>query len=474
MANRRQARGRTANDNIGEDEQQEVFQPVQHSPNRNVANAPLPPPSPVVNPPPAHQQVAAPQQPVPNDQFQVMLDMQLQTMRMLQQSIQDAQNQNALFMAELRANRSNANALLVQNQNVQQQNPPFRGQNPPIVQQARTHHLKTSDIRIPTYSGATDSKTPYDFIMELEKYQAVVGYTEAELMTHVVPLALTEDAYCWYTFEPPFQTWNNFTQRLRTEFQAIGYKEDLKRELDNRFQGTNEPLTAFIRIILDYYKRIGDPTEEQRQVAQIKRLMHPEYRKALVGMPSQTLADLKASAPAAQELIKNYRSYCLPPITGSLEPALAWKPIPKYNESVVRDASTAISLPLEIPTNASPPKLDYASVDPFAYFHAPKKEVKFQNFPTISRRPVPNSRESSPSRDISPGRKEMRCYTCNSLEHLNNQCPNRRSRSPTPSASRESYLVEDGDEMATIELSNCDKRPFNSVEMLGKSNHRLR
>ena len=113
-------------------------------------------------------------------------------------------------------------------------------------------------------------------------------------------------------------------------------------------------------------------------------------------------------------------------------------------------------------------------MDPFAYFHAPKKEVKFQSPPVVNRRSVPNSRESSPSRDSSPGRKEMRCYTCNTPDHLNNQCPNRRGSSPKPSTSQESHQVEDCDEMATIELSNRDKRPFISVEMLGKSNHRLR
>ena len=58
----------------------------------------------------------------------------------------------------------------------------------------RTHHLKTSDIKIPTYAGSHEGKTPYEFIMELEKYQRAVGYSEGDMLNQVVPLALKEDA----------------------------------------------------------------------------------------------------------------------------------------------------------------------------------------------------------------------------------------------------------------------------------------
>lgn len=33
------------------------------------------------------------------------------------------------------------------------------------------HHLKTSDVKIPKYGGAHEEKTPYDFLLEMDKYR---------------------------------------------------------------------------------------------------------------------------------------------------------------------------------------------------------------------------------------------------------------------------------------------------------------
>lgn len=409
-------RGRAAGDNAGDDEAQGAAGEIQHSP---VRIAP-PIPQQVQNVPIANQGARQdPNPPLPPEVNPGNLNMPNEIMRML------AVQQTAI--ADML--RTSNNALLAAIQGLPQalihaQMPP-----PPVAPRAnnanngipananaavaRSHHLKTSDIRIPTYSGAYENKTPYDYLLELEKYQAIVGYSEAEIITNVIPLSLTGDAYQWYRYEPEFINLVDFRTRLRKEFQALDYKADLKREMTNRYQGTNEPLSSFIRIIVDYYERIGDQMEEEEIVNQIKRLMHPEYRKALIGMPMQTMDELKQAAPLATELIKSYRSYKLPPVSGSLEPSLAWKP---NNQEPAKVGSNSINFATDTQPkySASPPKLLMAAIDPFAHYHLQTKPVIRIENPARSRSSSPNT--------------ERRCYICDKQGHLANICPKKMQR----------------------------------------------
>jgi hypothetical protein len=52
--------------------------------------------------------------------------------------------------------------------------------------------MKGKDIGIPKYAGAHESRSPYDFLLELEKYKMAVDCTYEEMLRYVVPLALTE------------------------------------------------------------------------------------------------------------------------------------------------------------------------------------------------------------------------------------------------------------------------------------------
>jgi hypothetical protein len=137
-------------------------------------------------------------------------------------------------------------------------------------------HMRGKDISIPKYAGPHESRTPYDFLLELEKYKMIVDYTYEEMLKFVVPLALTETAYSWFEFirEDVFG-WSDFVDAFRQEFQPIGYERELRRLLEDRFQGCHETLTEFIRIIDDFYKRLGGQVSEAEKVDRIIRQMHP-------------------------------------------------------------------------------------------------------------------------------------------------------------------------------------------------------
>lgn len=441
------------------EEEQGAAANVLHSPEQAAQNMQHSPP------PPYNAANEAPQgnaQIPPADQFVNAMNLMMQQQREMANLLARSQNEA----------RDGHNALIALLQNLgglQNPNPVRAPPNAPPPanaqnnaqggagnQRVRTHHLKSADIKIPTYCGATDPKTPYDYLLEIEKYQTIVGYTSQEVLEFIIPVSLIGDADQWFRYEPAFASWQDFATRLRSEFQAVGYVDDLKRELDFRYQGPDETLTAFIRIILDYYRRIGERTTEQQQVTKIKRLMHPEYRKALIGLQTNTLQELRAAAIQAQEIIKGDRSYKLPPLSGSLEPSLAWKPEKKANPKTPTYANVVATMPTQ--NLQAPQKLHPAAVDPYTYHHAPK-QVKFNISPQPSRSPSPIQRPQPPARDTSPVR---RCFACSSASHFAKDCPLRNN------ANQSTLCADENEETATVELANKDKKPFIKVKILEK------
>jgi hypothetical protein len=167
-------------------------------------------------------------------------------------------------------------------------------------------HMKGKDISIPKYAGAHESRTPYDFLLELEKYKMAVDYTYEEMLKFVVPLALTETAYSWFEFiREHLFGWSDFVDAFRQEFQPIGYERELRRLLEDRFQGCHETLTEFIRIIDDFYKRLGRQVLESEKVDRIIRQMHPQYRMQILsrGRSYTSVKELWKEARNAQDII---------------------------------------------------------------------------------------------------------------------------------------------------------------------------
>ena len=192
----------------------------------------------------------------------------------------------------------------------------------------KASHLKTSDVKIPRYAGSHESKTPYDFLQELEKYRLALGYTDEEILHHVVPLALTDEAYRWYIFQGnKVNNWQSFKEALRKEFQQADYLDALRRELDDRSQGCQEPLTSYIRVINDFYDRLDPNTPEKERIGRIFKQMHPEYRVRLQtsGKAFNSLLELMEEAYKAQADIKIDRTYREPRTFSNIEPSLAYK-----------------------------------------------------------------------------------------------------------------------------------------------------
>jgi len=310
---------------------------------------------------------------------------------------------------------------------------------PPLVNAPQMYFNKNSPhlkaMSVPRYSGPAEHKTPYDFLVELEKYQIITQTSDTCMVNEVVPLALEGQAFVWYRFEirnGNFIDWNDFKERFRREFQVLGYEYELSRELETRTQAPEEPLSAYIRVILDYFERLGSHLTEEDMVKRIKRGMHPEYLQMLQGRRINSIRDMVLYASEAQELIKAYRSYKPPPSGSAVEPTLQWR----QNDPNVSSIRPSTSF-----SDNGKPKPHSNAIDPFTYHHSEpsRRNVTFSDVrsniptdyeplstsnPSNSSRSIPG-RGQSPNRPATPVASERRCYACNSTEHLRNECPTR-------------------------------------------------
>jgi len=337
-------------------------------------------------------------------------------------------------------------------------------------QHVRSSHLKTSDIRIPKYGGAHEEKTPYDFLQELEKYRRAVGYSEQDMLSRVIPLALEDDAHSWYLFiGNKCNTWNSFKFSFRREFQPPNYDDALRRELEDRNQGCHESLTGFIRVINDYYDRLESDTGEAERITRIIKQMHPEYRAKLltVGKSYNTMEELIEEAYSAQANIKLDRSYREPKTFSNIEPALAYK-FPKHVTKNYKKPNTQVqalergehSGPVGTYGNRYGPKpLQLSSFDPHAHYHGyhgfPNKQwirgqsksggnesESVKSFTQIGNNRGSNDRFGASQKsygksgyDSNSNGKRKRsdseigpCYSCNEMGHLKRNCPGRNKR----------------------------------------------
>jgi hypothetical protein len=296
--------------------------------------------------------------------------------------------------------------------------------------------LRPADI--PRYTGLPSERTPYDFLIELEKFKFISRSSDVHMLGKVVPLALSDRAYTWYRFEQEireFADWDDFKRRFRREFQTTYYDQKLRRMMEDRFQGPDESLVSYIRTVLSYYERLENvKPPDSEKIDFIKRHLHPDYRNFLQGQKFTTIAELIEAAFEAQEAINLQESYRVPTSAPSIEPSLQYQPkesLVKPSASSLRSSDTYASV-----AGGSVQKHVNFRAEPI-FRQASQSEQRFR-----SASPAPNSRPGSASsnRSQSPG-EPRRCYLCNSTDHMRRDCPqnNQQSRSEnsrTPSPNR--------------------------------------
>ena len=233
----------------------------------------------------------------------------------------------------------------------------------------KSQHLKTSGIKVPIYSGCHEVRTPYEFLLDLERYREAVGYTQAEMLAQVIPLALRDDAEMWHRkVGQRFGTWVEFQSAFRREFQSPTYSQKLRRELEDRFQGPHEPLTKFIYVIDDYFQRLDPTTPQKARIDRIIQNMHPDYRSKFltVNRVFNCVEEILNEAYGAQADMACDRNYRVPDTGGSTEPTLAYR-LPGWTKPQGQVASPEYGH--NPGSNGTIPIVQASSYDRYAHFH---------------------------------------------------------------------------------------------------------
>jgi hypothetical protein len=185
--------------------------------------------------------------------------------------------------------------------------------------------VPSSLVPLPTFSGHFDKTSPTEFIGQFERYAAALGRQPQDLFAQLMPCALEGDANSWWKFYGEFTHYDTFTAAIKREYGATNYRVRLQRELEERTQHWNEPLASFVRVIHEYYERLGSAASDQEKVRRVLSQMHPEYRRYTYGRYFVNLKDLATKAIDIQAEVLAERNYRSPPPDQCVEPSLAFQ-----------------------------------------------------------------------------------------------------------------------------------------------------
>jgi hypothetical protein len=133
------------------------------------------------------------------------------------------------------------------------------------------------------------------------------------IVKHKLPITMIDEAGLWLTFHNEIANWTQFEVAFNEEYGAVNYIQRLKKELEVRSQGPDEPLTTYIHKMTEMCKMIDPYYPEAEIIEKIGELMHPEYRQYVRGQQFTTLHSLEAYAKRVTQAFYQDKTYKLPP-----------------------------------------------------------------------------------------------------------------------------------------------------------------
>jgi len=111
----------------------------------------------------------------------------------------------------------------------------------------------------PLYKGFSDPKTPHDFILELDKFQTILAYSDRDMLFRVIPMVLYGEACQWFrSVQISFSDFYDFKRRLTQRFQVVYRNQTVNLDLDSSFVSKSD-----LRVVSNEYSTYsGDETNE--------------------------------------------------------------------------------------------------------------------------------------------------------------------------------------------------------------------
>jgi hypothetical protein len=207
---------------------------------------------------------------------------------------------------------------------------------------------KISKMEIPKFRGRKDTKSPYEYLKIIKNEAQMANIDPFLIVKHKMPITMVDEAGLWLTFHSEFRSWNQFEVAFNEEYGAVNYIQRLKKELEVRTQGPEEPLTTYIHKISEMCKMIDPYYPEADIIEKILEQMHPEYRQYTRGQHFTSLFALEAYAKRVAQSFYQDKTYKLPPsMEESVEKSFCYNSRSEKSvkfKSGEKTQSTAVSL----------------------------------------------------------------------------------------------------------------------------------
>lgn len=218
---------------------------------------------------------------------------------------------------------------------------------------SRRDLVRSLKLEVPTFAGRADQKTPEQFVRSLIRYAKAQHQSETWVLRELLPVALVGDAERWWSSRGGFETWEEFSHDFHSAFGQPDRKRRLQRELDDRTQHEEEDFSSFVRVIGEFYERLGSPAAEEEKVERVLAQASPSARQVLQGRRFNSMRDLEDFGLEIETLVWRSSTYQPPPrpSASTLETDLAFTPRAKSQ----RAPAAIVSMPGQQATSQAQP-----------------------------------------------------------------------------------------------------------------------
>lgn len=160
------------------------------------------------------------------------------------------------------------------------------------------------------YDGRTCVKV---FLQRLDELCKSRGIPEGRLFVSAVEL-FEGDALQWYrSVKPECTSWTQLESLLLAEFLPFDYDRRLMKEIRSRTQGSQESISSYIGVMLNYFSRLSSPLTEKEKFDIVYTNLRPDYSVPLALAPVESLGELKRVCRVLEDSWHRANTFVEPP-----------------------------------------------------------------------------------------------------------------------------------------------------------------